>query len=113
MKDPDCRILIAENGQGRAVGQFRVDWRSSEDADIDVSVSLECRGAGYGRLLIDLGASQVLAERRSARLHAFVKPENHASRRSFELAGFGNLGEEYVNGHAAIHYVRTGKTDQE
>jgi UDP-2,4-diacetamido-2,4,6-trideoxy-beta-L-altropyranose hydrolase len=112
MNDPDCRILIAENGQGRAVGQFRVDWRSREEADIDISVSSECRGSGYGRALIDLGASQALAGRSAARLHAFVKPENQASRRSFELAGFEGLGEEYVNGHAAVHYIRTGKTDQ-
>jgi UDP-2,4-diacetamido-2,4,6-trideoxy-beta-L-altropyranose hydrolase len=112
MKDPACRILIAEDGQGRAIGQFRMDWRSSEDADIDVSVSSECRGAGYGRVLIDLGVRQALAERGAARLHAFVKPENRASRRSFELAGFGSLGEEYVNGHAAIHYVRTSEPDR-
>ncbi len=113
MRDPACHILIAEDGQGRAIGQLRTDWRSSEDAEIDVSVSSECRGEGYGRVLIDLGVNRALAERRAARLHAFVKPENQASRRSFELAGFGSLGEEYVNGHRAIHYVRTGKPDQD
>lgn len=113
MRDPDCRILIAEDGQGKAIGQFRMDWRSNEDAEIDVSVSSDCRGAGYGRMLIDLGVNHAISERRAARLHAFVKPENQASRRSFELAGFGSLGEEYVNGHIAIHYVRMSKQDQE
>jgi RimJ/RimL family protein N-acetyltransferase len=113
MGDPDCHLLIAEDGQGRAIGQLRTDWRSSEDAYIDVSVSSECRGEGYGRKLIGQGVNRVLAERRSARLHAFVKPENRASRRSFESAGFGSLGEEYVNGHLAIHYVRTAKPDQD
>jgi UDP-2,4-diacetamido-2,4,6-trideoxy-beta-L-altropyranose hydrolase len=112
MRDPACRILIAEDGQGRAVGQFRMDWRTSDDADIDVSLSTECRGAGYGRALIDLGVSHALAERRASRLHAWVKPENQASRRSFELAGFGELGEERVNGQTAVHYVRSCDTDQ-
>lgn len=113
MKDPDCHILIAEDGYGRAIGQFRADWRSRQDADIDLSLSPEFRGAGYGRELIGLGAVQALGDRRSARLHAFVKPENLASRRSFELAGFGKLGEEYVDGHLAIHYVSTRKHEHE
>ena len=113
MKDPDCQILIAEDGQGRAIGQFRADWRSSQDADIDLSLSTEFRGGGYGRVLIDLGVRHALAERGAVRLHAFVKPENLASRRSFELAGFGALGEEYVNGQLAIHYVRSNQPEQE
>jgi len=112
MKDPACRILIAEDGRGQPVGQFRMDWRTREDADIDVSLSSDCRGAGYGPVLIDLGVGIAFAERRAARLHAFVKPENQASRRSFELAGFGELGEERVNGHIAVHYVRSGEPDQ-
>lgn len=112
LKDPDCHILIAEDEQGRAIGQFRTDWRSNLDADIDLSLSKEFRGVGYGCVLIDLGAAHALAERRAARLHAFVKPDNLASRRSFELAGFGILGEENVDGHLAVHYVRMGNVDR-
>jgi len=113
LNDPDGRILIAEDEHGRAIGQFRLDWRSHDDADIDVSVCRECRGRGYGRLLIDLGVSHAHAERGSVRLHAFVKAENQASRRSFELAQFENLGQENVNGHYAVHYVRDHKPDRE
>lgn len=109
MRTPDCCILIAEDRTGGAIGQFRVDWRSSEDADVDVSVCKQHRGAGYGRVLIELGASHVFAERRFARLHAFVKAENYGSRRSFELARFESLGEEQVDGHSVIHYVRTSR----
>jgi UDP-2,4-diacetamido-2,4,6-trideoxy-beta-L-altropyranose hydrolase len=111
-RDANCRILIAENGQGQAIGQFRVNWHSVEDADIDVSVSKTWRGSGYGQVLIDLGVSHVFRERPVARLHAFVKPENQASRRSFELARFQRLGEELVEGHTAIHYVRTNLSDR-
>ena len=111
MRDPDCRILVAEDAEGGAVGQFRVDWRSDQDGDIDVSVSSECRGAGYGAALIDLGASSVFAEK-GERLHAFVKVENLPSRRAFEQAGFANLGEESVHGQLALHYIRTSERDQ-
>jgi UDP-2,4-diacetamido-2,4,6-trideoxy-beta-L-altropyranose hydrolase len=106
MKDPNCRILVGENDEGRPVGQFRVDWRSDGDGEIDVSVAKDCRGAGYGRALIESGVSSVFAER-GERLHAFVKTDNHASRSAFELAGFTSLGEEEVQQQRAIHYVRS------
>jgi len=110
MRDPECCILIAENAGGRAVGQFRVDWRSDRDGEIDVSVASQFRGSGYGGVLIDLGATSVLAKK-GERLHAFVKVENQASRRAFEQAGFANLGEEIVRGQRAVHYVRANERD--
>lgn len=105
MKDPDCLIFVGEDDQGRAVGQFRVDWRSEREGEIDVSVSPEYRGMGYGGVLIDLAVNRIFAEK-GQRLHAFVKPENQPSRCAFEQAGFMNIGEEAVQGHHAIHYVR-------
>jgi UDP-2,4-diacetamido-2,4,6-trideoxy-beta-L-altropyranose hydrolase len=105
MRNSDCRILIAEDEDGKAVGQFRVDWRSSQDGDLDISLSPESRGRGYGARLIDLGVASASAERGGGRLHAFVKPENQASRRAFESAGFRNSGMEDVSGQRAVHYV--------
>jgi UDP-2,4-diacetamido-2,4,6-trideoxy-beta-L-altropyranose hydrolase len=110
MRDPECCILIAEDAESRAVGQFRVDWRSDRDGEVDVSVASQFRGSGYGGVLIDLGATSVLAKR-GERLHAFVKVENQASRRAFEQAGFANLGEEIVRGQRAVHYVRASERD--
>ena len=34
MADQNCLILIAENYDGAAVGQLRVDWRSLQDGEI-------------------------------------------------------------------------------
>lgn len=110
MRDPECSILVAEDPGGRAVGQFRVDWRSDQDGEIDVSVASQFRGSGYGAVLIDLGATSVLVKK-GKRLHAFVKVENQASRRAFEQAGFADLGEEIVRGQRAIHYVRASERD--
>jgi len=104
MKDPRCHILVAEDDQCRALGQFRVDWRSEHDGEIDVSVSSQRRGGGLGAVLIELGASRAFAEG-GGRLHAFVKSDNVPSCRAFEQAGFASIGEETVHGQPAIHYV--------
>jgi UDP-2,4-diacetamido-2,4,6-trideoxy-beta-L-altropyranose hydrolase len=105
MKDPNCNILIAEDDLGRQIGQFRVDWLSGQEGEIDVSVAAQFRGSGNGAVLIDSGVGRVFAER-GAQTYALVKVENHASRRAFEQAGFTGLREESVNGHRAIRYVR-------
>lgn len=105
MNDSNCLILIAEDDAGASVGQFRVDWVSDEDGEIDVSVASEFRGEGYGSILIELGVATVFAHK-GARLHAFVKTDNESSRRAFERAGFANLGEKKVREQQAIHYLR-------
>ncbi|MGA7752700.1 MAG: UDP-2,4-diacetamido-2,4,6-trideoxy-beta-L-altropyranose hydrolase [Candidatus Sulfotelmatobacter sp.] len=104
MNNPNCLILIAEDPAGKQVGQFRVDWRSEHDGEIDVSVSAGSRGSGFGSALIELGVGRVFAER-GQRLNAFVKNENQASRRAFERAGFNTLGEKTVQGQRVVHYV--------
>jgi len=105
MKDSNSLILIAEDDAGAAVGQFRVDWVSDEDGEIDVSVASAFRGGGYGSMLIELGVAEVFAQK-GTRLHAFVKTDNEFSRRAFERAGFANLGERKVREQRAIHYLR-------
>jgi UDP-2,4-diacetamido-2,4,6-trideoxy-beta-L-altropyranose hydrolase len=112
MKDPDCRIFVAEDAENRPVGQFRVSVRSADNWEIDVSLARDFRRAGYGSLLIDLGARAAFAQTSGARLHAFVKPYNRASQSAFADAGFERLGEEDVDGHTAIHYLRT-RTDKQ
>ena len=110
MNDEKSLILIGENEQGRAIGQFRLDWRSRDEGDIDVSLAPEARGAGYGSVLINLGVRQIFETTATQRVHAFIRPENLASMRAFERAGFSKLGDEQVKGHAAIHYMRMRET---
>jgi UDP-2,4-diacetamido-2,4,6-trideoxy-beta-L-altropyranose hydrolase len=105
LTDSNCRILIAEDAQGTPIGQFRTDKRSTEDADISISIACKFRGRGLGRMLIERGVAVNFSEGQLMRLHAFVKPENLASRRSFESVGFEKLGEECIKGLAAIHYL--------
>jgi UDP-2,4-diacetamido-2,4,6-trideoxy-beta-L-altropyranose hydrolase len=106
MKNPNCLIQIAEDEHAQPLGQFRVDWLSSGDGEIDVSVAREYRGEKYGRKIIRLGVEAAFAQRETGtRLHALVKLENKASARAFASAGFTNLGEKDVNGNRAVHFV--------
>lgn len=112
LKDASCLLLIAEDDSGTAVGQFRVDQRSSQEGEIDVSLSSDFRGVGSGSSFIDLGVRNVFETTGVERVHAFIRPENRASLRAFERANFVKLGERVVKGHAAIHYVRRREKEQ-
>ncbi|HLW85843.1 MAG TPA: UDP-2,4-diacetamido-2,4,6-trideoxy-beta-L-altropyranose hydrolase [Candidatus Sulfotelmatobacter sp.] len=105
LRQEGCLMLIAEDGEGSAVGQIRFDTRADGDCEVDVSVAPARRGQGLAATLIRRGAETVLGERTCLRIHAFVKPENRASRCAFESAGFRSQGEEEVSGHRAAHYV--------
>jgi UDP-2,4-diacetamido-2,4,6-trideoxy-beta-L-altropyranose hydrolase len=105
LRHEKCLILIAEDEDGSPLGQIRFDARPDGDCEVDVSVDPAKRGHGLATTLIRRGVQTVMTEKRCLRIHAFVKPENHASHRAFESAGFGSLGEEDANGHRAVHYV--------
>jgi RimJ/RimL family protein N-acetyltransferase len=103
-----CLILIAEDEEGSPLGQIRFDARPNGDCEVDVSVDPAKRGQGRAAALIRRGVQTVLRQKRCLRIHAFVKPENQASGRAFESAGFESLGEMDANGHPAVHYVCAG-----
>src|SRR5579862_244370 len=109
LTDENCRILIAIDAAGIAVGQMRLDKRDVGDADVDISVDSRFRGLGYASHLIELGANWAFAEWDIKSLNAFVKPGNVASAKAFERAGFKPRATVIVKGHTATHYVRTAK----
>jgi UDP-2,4-diacetamido-2,4,6-trideoxy-beta-L-altropyranose hydrolase len=100
-----CHILIGE-AQGAVAGQVRVDERPNGQGEIDVSVAREFRGEGVGGRLIDLAVRELFASTAMPRIHAYILPQNTASQRAFENAGFQRVGEEQVKGHWTLHYVR-------
>ncbi len=81
-------IYIAEDQEGKPVGQFRIDRLRNGDAKVDVSVAPEKRGCGIAAALIQKAVQAAFRETELQRLHAYVKPENQASLRAFEKAGF-------------------------
>src|SRR5205085_1648913 len=92
MRDRNCIILIGEEGEGKPIGQMRVDLRGDSDGEIDVSLTAERRGSGCGSLLIDLGVREIFSTTAVAQLHAFIRTENVRSISAFERAGFSKRG---------------------
>jgi UDP-2,4-diacetamido-2,4,6-trideoxy-beta-L-altropyranose hydrolase len=105
MQTATCHILIGEV-RGAVAGQVRADERLDGQGEIDVSVAHEFRGQGLGSRLIDLAVRELFASTAMSRIHAYILPQNSASQRAFESAGFQKAGEEQVKGHRALHYLR-------
>jgi UDP-2,4-diacetamido-2,4,6-trideoxy-beta-L-altropyranose hydrolase len=98
--------VIGETREGQAIGQARINRQSGDEAEIDVSVAHDVRGAGYGSLLIEAALREVFDSGAITKVHAFIRPENRASARVFEKAGFHRVGEAQVRGNPALHYCR-------
>ncbi len=107
LTDRNCRILVALDASAVPAGQIRFDKRGLSEADIDVTVDGRLRGLGYASRLIDLATNWAFAEWSLMRLNAFVMPENVASARAFERAGFKRMETVTIKGQTATHYVRT------
>jgi UDP-2,4-diacetamido-2,4,6-trideoxy-beta-L-altropyranose hydrolase len=109
LNDPECRILVALNASAVPSGQIRFNKRGLSEADVDITVDGRLRGLGYASLLIDLGVNWAFTEWGLMQLNAFVKPENVASAKAFERAGFQRKETVTLKGQTASHYVRTAK----
>ena len=97
LADPDTLLLIFEKETGRAIGQVRFERKPVADMPdeviIGVSVDASQRGKGLASQLISQGC--VICRKRwgEVTIHAYIKPENQASIRAFERAGFRLSGE--------------------
>lgn len=111
MQTATCHILIGE-AQGAVVGQIRIDERPDGQGEVDVSVAREFRGLGAGSRLIDLAVREIFASTGISRVHGYIRPQNTASQRAFQNAGFQKAGEEQVRGHRALHFVRDKATEE-
>lgn len=109
LADPRCTFLMAMDERGEAVGQIRADL-DGRDAEISISVAANARGRGLGSALID-AATHYLFQHTNARvLHAYIKPDNAASRAAFERAGFVDTGEVHRARFAGIRHLELPKT---
>jgi UDP-2,4-diacetamido-2,4,6-trideoxy-beta-L-altropyranose hydrolase len=102
-------MLIAEDEEATPVGQIRFDLRRNGEAEVNISLAKHKRKCGLSTPLIEAGVRELFARTECQRVHAFVKPENVASRMAFEKAGFDRVGVEVVRGHEAIHFDLTLK----
>jgi len=100
----DSLLFIAEDESGTALGQIRFDLKDSE-AELNLSLAKEKRGLGLAVPFIEAGVRELVASIQCEKVHAFVKPQNAASGKAFEKAGFVRTGVEQVRGNAAVHFI--------
>lgn len=95
--DPNALLLVFENESGKAVGQVRFERTPVADMPdevvIGLSVDTNQRGKGLASQLIIQGCAACRKRWGQVTIHAYVKPENQASIRAFERAGFRLSGE--------------------
>jgi UDP-2,4-diacetamido-2,4,6-trideoxy-beta-L-altropyranose hydrolase len=101
LADPNCRLWIARDKNQRPVGQVRFDV-TEDKATISVSIDPTQRGQGIGTLLIWVGCRRLFRETLVKSIQAYIKPENTASVRAFEGAGFEKMPNAKVRGCEAL-----------
>ncbi|HLK97099.1 MAG TPA: GNAT family N-acetyltransferase [Hymenobacter sp.] len=97
LTDPNALLLVFENESGKAVGQVRFERTAAgdrpEETIIGISVDATERGKGLARQLIEQGCAVCREQWGAVTIHAYIKPDNRASVRAFEQAGFRLSGE--------------------
>ena len=89
MEDPTVLQFILMSDE-KAVGQARIN-RSGEYAEIDYSISMNFRGLGYGKAILELIKAEVVQSFPEVHfLIGKVKHGNYASEQCFLDSGFSN-----------------------
>lgn len=109
--NPDCMLFIALDIEGHPVGQVRFEMDGSDGSDrseatISISIDSNFRGRGLGSLVILRASEEIFKRRHISRINAFIKPQNRASIRAFEKAGFSAVGMKIIKGNEALHYIK-------
>ncbi|MGQ9908288.1 MAG: UDP-2,4-diacetamido-2,4,6-trideoxy-beta-L-altropyranose hydrolase [Candidatus Flexifilum sp.] len=111
MTSAGTAIDIAFTPDDRPVGQVRFDAIDTPEAIISVIVDPQFRGQGIGSALIQRAVEQIFQEAKTVqRVLAWIKPDNLASRRAFERAGFVFVQETRLHGAPAVQYVYARST---
>ena len=104
LNDESSLILIASDSCDLPIGCMRFDELSANPV-ASVNLAPASRGRGIGKKLIREGTENFLSEHRCEKIHAFIKPENLASIKSFESAGFVFSSNLKVKGCPALLYT--------
>lgn len=100
----DRSLFVAED-RGRPIGTVRLDREPDGTSTVSLTVAPEERRKGYATAL--LRAAEVEAARGGAmRLVAVLRPDNGASRKAFEAAGYRGFVDIERNGVALVHCER-------
>lgn len=103
LRDEQCQWIIYEDEES-AVGTVRVDAISALEGEISLTIAPEYRGQGLAPHLLKRAVRQLFASTALSRIRALIKPENTASVRAFERAGFICVGTAHAKGSEALHF---------
>lgn len=105
LNDPDRPIRIALQGQ-LPCGYLRLDRVSRSRARVSLCLSLDAQGQGLGRQLLT-EADRLGTFLGFEGLDAEIHPENFASRKVFEIAGYeeGDLVDGFLTCHRSLEGV--------
>jgi N-acetylneuraminate synthase len=98
--DPKVRLWIVERA-GQSCGVIRIE----RDA-VSIALAPEVRGQGVGALALEQAWQRHVGETGARSVEAWILPENVASLRAFERAGFVQRREEVVQGRKVLVHVR-------
>jgi RimJ/RimL family protein N-acetyltransferase len=86
LEDENCALLVIEIA-GAPVGQLRLE-RDGDTAEVHIALAPAARGRSIGRHALRTAVAEARSLLGVSRITANVKPENEASLRAFEAAGF-------------------------
>jgi UDP-2,4-diacetamido-2,4,6-trideoxy-beta-L-altropyranose hydrolase len=95
---------IAIDAQDYPIGQVRFDPISTEVTQISLTVAPNSRHQGFGVEILKAAVQQIFCNSKILAISAWIKPENSASIRTFEMVQFIKIGTECKDGHPALHY---------
>jgi L-amino acid N-acyltransferase YncA len=103
LADPATRLWIGDDERG-PIGVVRFDL-AAEEATISINLAPEARGFGFGSALIARASRELIASTATRRIHAFIKPGNHASVAAFIAADYEQLAATTQREQPAEHFA--------
>lgn len=106
LTDPNVILLVFETQQQVPVGQIRLE-RLGEEIIIGISLDSSFRGQGLAVAMIQTATEACYAHFSDDNLpiHAYIRPDNRASVKSFERAGFTLSHKSGKFGVQSVVYV--------
>ncbi len=89
------RVLYLIMDDETPVGSVRFD--KEDKIIVGVTVAPDQRGIGYGARIIKYACQRYLVENSKGKIYAYIKPDNLASIKAFEKAGFVYFEEGVCN----------------
>ena len=102
--DASCFFYLVSFQFGEPIAQVRFDIENQE-AIVSIGLASCQRGRGLGLAALLKATALFFENSNSKKIHAFIKPTNHASMRLFEATGFSWLEETQCKSQTANHYI--------